>query len=76
MEAAVSDVSQTVSLPLSIGLVGTLVAIGVFLLAAHVFSQNEGKKPMRVIALSAAAFAAVTLVALLFTISDMFEYLG
>lgn len=76
MEAVESDVTPTVSLALSIGLVGILVAIGVFLLAAHVFSQSEGKKPMRVIALSAAALAAVTLLALLFTVSDVFEYLG
>ncbi|MCC7434196.1 MAG: hypothetical protein IT363_05880 [Methanoregulaceae archaeon] len=76
MEAAESDVTPTLSLALSIGLVGILVAIGVFLLAAHVFSQSEGKKPMRVIALSAVVLAAAALVALLFTISDIFEYLG
>lgn len=76
MEAGESDVTPTVSLAHSIGLVGILVAIGVFLLAAHVFSQSEGKKPMRVIALSAVVLAAAALVALLFTISDIFEYLG
>ena len=76
MEAAESDVSQTLYLPLSIGLVGILVAIGVFLLATHAFSQKEGTKSMRVIALSAAALAVVVLLALVVTIGDMFEYLG